>query len=67
MESNNELPTHRMVNGVQVPYTEVEKTDLLASWQQYRIDAEAKRIADELEAQAQADKQAKIDAFIDSL
>jgi hypothetical protein len=65
MESNN-LPTHRMVNGVSVALTEEEIAEQLLQWQQGLSIVEQRMIEEENQRQLELQRLAALDAFIAS-
>jgi len=65
MESNN-LPTHRMVNGVSVALTEAEVAEQLLQWQQGLAIVEQRMIEEENQRQLEQQRLAALDAFIAS-
>jgi hypothetical protein len=65
MESNN-LPTHRMVNGVSVALTEAEVAEQLLQWQQGLAIVEQRMIEEENQRQLELQRLAALDAFIAS-
>ena len=65
MESNN-LPTHRMVNGVSVALTEAQVAEQLLQWQQGLAIVEQRMIEEENQRQLELQRLAALDAFIAS-
>jgi hypothetical protein len=65
MESNN-LPTHRMVNGVSVALTEAQVAEQLLQWQQGLAIVEQRMIEEENQRQLEQQRIAALDAFIAS-
>jgi hypothetical protein len=65
MEEEN-LPCHRMENGIEVALTEEEKTEIIAEWQSNEAEIAARLQAEEDVRIAAAERRARIDKMLAS-